>query len=370
VSRAPRWATAHKFPAQEELTTVLGIEFQVGRTGAVTPVARLEPVFVGGVTVSNATLHNMDEVRRKDVRAGDTVFVRRAGDVIPEVVSVVLDRRPEGTVEVQMPDECPICGSAVERTEGEAVARCTGGLVCSAQRKEAIKHFASRKALDVEGLGDKLVDQLVEREMVKDPSDLFRLGMEDYAGLERMAEKSASNLVAALDKARETTLPRFLYALGIREVGEATALSLAKEFRDLETLMQASDEELQETEDVGPIVAQHIAAFFAEEHNREVIQRLLDAGVCWPDMAVNDDPDSQPLAGKTVVLTGALQSMSRAEAKERLQSLGAKVAGSVSKKTDLVVIGADAGSKAKKAEELGIEQWDEEQLQAFLDMNG
>ena len=350
VARAPRWAIARKFPAQEEQTTVLGIDVQVGRTGALTPVARLEPVFVGGVTVTNATLHNADEVQRKDVRVGDTVMIRRAGDVIPEVVSVIRQKRPGEARRFRMPIACPECGSAVERVEGEAVARCSGGLFCPAQRKEAIKHFASRRAMDIDGLGDKLVDQLVERGLISDVSDLYRLTVDDIAGLERMGEKSAGNLVRALEKSRDTTLERFVYALGIREVGEATAQVLAQSFGELESLMQADAEALQAVRDVGPVVAQHIVGFFAEAHNRDVIGKLVDAGVHWQAV---EKPQEQPLAGKTFVITGTL-SMPRSELKSRLQAAGAKVAGSVSKKTDYVVAGENAGSKLDRAGELGV----------------
>ncbi len=375
VSRAPRWAIAHKFPAQEEITIVEAVEFQVGRTGAITPVARLKPVFVGGVTVSNATLHNMDEVQRKDVRAGDSVFVRRAGDVIPEVVRVLIERRPEGTEPITMPATCPVCDSAVVREEGEAVARCSGGLFCAAQRKEAIKHFASRKAMDIEGLGDKLIEQLVEQSMIENPADLFRLSLEQLSGMERMAEKSAQNLLDALDKSRQTTLPRFLYALGIREVGEATAQSLALAFGNLEDLMRAEAkskdsnvQSLEDVPDVGPIVAQRLLAFFAQPHNREVIEALLAVGIQWPEIE-RVDPQDLPLNGKIVVLTGTLSSMPRSQAKERLQALGAKVTGSVSKKTDFVVAGAEAGSKAEKAEKLGVDILDEAALLDLLDSN-
>jgi DNA ligase (NAD+) len=350
VARAPRWAIARKFPAQEEQTTVLGIDVQVGRTGALTPVARLEPVFVGGVTVTNATLHNADEVQRKDVRIGDTVMIRRAGDVIPEVVSVIREKRPGGARRFRMPVACPECGSAVERVEGEAVARCSGGLFCPAQRKEAIKHFASRRAMDIDGLGDKLVEQLVERGLISDVSDLYRLTVDDIAGLERMGEKSAGNLVRALEKSKATTLERFVYALGIREVGEATAQVLAQSFGELGPLMQADAEALQAVRDVGPVVAQHIVGFFAEAHNRDVIGKLVDAGVHWQAV---EKPQEQPLAGKTFVITGTL-SMPRSELKSRLQAAGAKVAGSVSKKTDYVVAGENAGSKLDKAGELGV----------------
>ncbi|ODN66795.1 NAD-dependent DNA ligase LigA [Methylophaga muralis] len=360
VSRAPRWAIAYKFPAQEESTLVLDIEVQVGRTGALTPVARLQPVFVGGVTVSNATLHNEDEVRRKDVRIGDTVIIRRAGDVIPEVVQVVKDKRPATAVEFVMPTNCPVCGAEVERIEGEAVARCSGGLFCGAQRKEAIKHFASRKALDIDGLGDKLVEQLVDAELIKDPADLFYLNKEQVSALERMGEKSAENLVNALEQAKNTRFARFLYALGIREVGEATARSLALQFVELDKLIAAKEDELIEIEDVGPVVAHHIYTFFQQTHNLDVIQRLLDAGINWPE----EKPvyaDSE-LAGKTIVLTGTLENLSRSEAKEKLLALGAKVAGSVSAKTDYVVAGRDAGSKLNKAQSLGIDVVDEATL--------
>lgn len=360
VSRAPRWAIAYKFPAQEESTQVLDIEVQVGRTGALTPVARLQPVFVGGVTVSNATLHNEDEVRRKDVRIGDTVIIRRAGDVIPEVVQVVKDKRPVNATEFVMPSHCPVCGAEVERVEGEAVARCSGGLFCGAQRKEAIKHFASRKALDIDGLGDKLVEQLVDAELIKDPADLFYLNKEQFSALERMGEKSAENLVNALEQAKNTRFARFLYALGIREVGEATARSLALHFVELDKLTKANEDELIEIEDVGPVVAHHIYTFFQQTHNLDVIQRLLEAGVNWPE----EKPvyANSELAGKTIVLTGTLENLSRSEAKEKLLALGAKVAGSVSAKTDYVVAGRDAGSKLNKAQSLGIDVVDEATL--------
>ncbi len=355
VARAPRWAIARKFPAQQRETRVLGIEVQVGRTGALTPVARLQPVFVGGVTVTNATLHNEEEVQRKDVRKGDTVIVRRAGDVIPEVVRVIRERRPAGTQKFQLPTSCPVCHSHVVRVEGEAVARCSGGLFCPAQRKESIKHFASRRAMDIEGLGDKLVEQLVEKERISHVSDLYRLTVEDLAGLERMAEKSASNLVEALQRSQSTTLPRFIYALGIREVGEATAQTLAREFGDLDLLMAADIETLEAVRDVGPVVAKRIREFFTEQHNREVIAALREAGVHWP---VVEKPQAQPFAGKTFVLTGTL-SMPRAELKERLQSMGGRVAGSVSKQTDFVVVGDNPGSKHDKALKLGIPVLDE-----------
>ncbi|WP_289283598.1 NAD-dependent DNA ligase LigA, partial [Methylophaga sp. UBA5088] len=364
VSRAPRWAIAYKFPAQEEMTTVEDIEIQVGRTGALTPVARLKPVFVGGVTVSNATLHNEDEIRRKDVRIGDTVIVRRAGDVIPEVVKSIITKRPDDAREFVMPTACPICGSDVEREEGEAVSRCSGGLFCAAQRKEAIKHFASRKALDIDGLGDKLVEQLVDAGHIKDVADLFLLDVDTIASLERMGQKSAENLVNALNAAKSTRFQRFLYALGIREVGEATARALALQYASLEELMQASSESLMEIEDVGPVVAHHIETFFQQTHNREVIERLLSVGIHWQNEEKKQT--NTALSGKTIVLTGTLQTLSRSEAKEKLLALGAKVAGSVSKKTDYVVAGADAGSKLTKAESLGIDVVDEATLQNWL----
>lgn len=365
VHRQPRWAVAHKFPAQEEMTELLDIEVQVGRTGKLTPVARLKPVFVGGVTVSNATLHNQDEIDRKDVRIGDTVIVRRAGDVIPEVVGVVLSRRPFDARRFQMPSHCPVCGSDVVRLEGEADARCTGGLFCPAQRKEAIKHFASRRAMDIEGLGDKLVEQLVDRGLVKDVADLYALDHGTVAGLERMGDKSAENLIAAIQRSKSTTLPRFLFALGIKDVGEATAQTLARHFGNLQALMAADEERLQQVPDVGPVVAASIHAFFAEQHNRDVIHKLQAAGVHWPDVAVAAAGEL-PLAGKTIVLTGTLASMTRDEAKARLEALGAKVAGSVSKKTDYVIAGEAAGSKLARALELGITVLDEEGLSKLL----
>lgn len=365
VSRAPRWAIAHKFPAQEEMTTVNAIEFQVGRTGALTPVARLEPVFVGGVTVSNATLHNMDEVNRKDVRVGDQVIIRRAGDVIPEVVRVVPGSRQSNAQKVQLPAHCPVCGSDVEQEEGEAVARCSGGLFCGAQRKESIKHFASRKAMDIDGLGDKLVEQLVDAGYIEHVNDLFTLDVERLSRLERMGEKSATNLIQALDKSRHTTLARFIYALGIREVGEATARTLAQHFASLEALMQADEESLQSVEDVGPVVAAHIVRFFRQAHNLDVIDKLIAAGVHW-DAIEKADVQQQTLEGKTFVLTGTLTRMTRDEAKQALQARGAKVTGSVSKKTSYVVVGDSPGSKAAKAEQLGVEILDEEALQALL----
>jgi DNA ligase (NAD+) len=364
VSRAPRWAVAHKFPAQEELTLLRDVEFQVGRTGALTPVARLQPVFVGGVTVSNATLHNMDEVERKDVRIGDTVIVRRAGDVIPEIVAVVLDRRPPDARVVTLPKKCPECGSDVERGDGEAIARCVGGLFCPAQRKERIRHFASRRALDIEGLGEKVVDQLVDNGLVKTPADLYHLTVEQLAELDRLAEKSAAKLVDAIEKSKDTTYARFLYGLGIANVGEATAAALANEFGELDELMNADPERLQQVPDVGPVVAAAIHAFFQEPHNVDVIKALLAAGVRWP--AQPRRRGDLPLTGQTFVITGTLETMTRDEAKARLQALGAKVAGSVSKKTTALIVGNDPGSKLQKAQELNVAIWSEEQLRSVL----
>ncbi len=365
VAKAPRWAVAHKFPAQEEMTTLLAIEVQVGRTGALTPVARLAPVLVGGVTVTNATLHNQDEIERKDVRVGDTVIVRRAGDVIPEVVGVVLSKRPPSTQAFTMPAQCPVCGSDVQRAEGESAMRCTGGLYCSAQRKEAFRHFASRRALDIEGLGEKLVDQLVEKKQVSTVADIFALTQAQLAELERMGAKSAANLIEAIEKSKATTLPRFLYALGIANVGEATAQSLAQHFGNLNDLMAADEEQLQQVEAIGPVVAHSVHAFFRQQHNRDVIGKLVAAGVNWPAIEKRKI-ETLPLAGKTFVITGTLESMSRDEAKARLQALGAKVSGSVSQKTDYVVAGADPGSKHDKALELGITILDEAALQKLL----
>lgn len=361
VSRAPRWAIAYKFPAQEEMTKLLDIEFQVGRTGAVTPVARLEPVFVGGVTVSNATLHNMDEVERLGVRVGDTVIIRRAGDVIPQVVKVVLERRPEDAEAISMPSNCPVCDSEIMRAEDEAVARCTGGLYCAAQRKQAIKHFASRKAMDIEGLGDKLVEALVDQELIDTIADIYTLEQDQISNLERMGEKSAQNLLDALDKSKNTTLNRFIYSLGIREVGEATALNLANHFGQLENVIAATEESLLEVSDVGPIVAKHIVTFFHQAHNLEIIEALREAGMNWPEQTPSR-PEELPLAGTTYVLTGTLEQMTRDQAKERLQALGAKVSGSVSGKTSCVVAGPGAGSKLTKAQSLGVEVIDEGQF--------
>ena len=373
VTREPRWAVAHKYPAEEMMTRVEAIEVQVGRTGAITPVARLTPVFVGGVTVTNATLHNEAEARRKDVRVGDTVVVRRAGDVIPEVVSVVMERRPTKDLpggepvhpRFELPQHCPVCGSAVERPEDEAIARCTGGLICPAQRKQALLHFAGRRAMDIEGLGDKLVEQLVDNAVVKTPADLYKLGLLAMVNLERMAEKSASNLLAAIAGSKETTLARFIFALGIRNVGEATAKDLARHFGRLDALMAADTEQLQRVPDVGPVVAASIARFFAEPHNVEVIEQLRAAGVHWPE-GVPAAAVSSPIAGKTFVLTGTLPSLTRDAAREMIEALGGKVAGSVSKKTDYVVAGAEAGSKLDKAQALGLVILDETQFRELI----
>jgi DNA ligase (NAD+) len=366
VARAPRWAIAQKFPAQEEVTTLVDVEFQVGRTGAITPVARLEPVFVGGVTVSNATLHNQDEIERLGVKIGDTVVIRRAGDVIPQVVSVVEANRTGDEVDINFPAHCPVCDSKAEKLEDEAVARCTGGLICPAQRKQALKHFASRKAFDIDGLGDKLVDQLVDADLVHSPADFFTLSVGRLIGLERMAEKSASKLLDSLEASKQTTLAKFLYALGIREVGEATAANLAMHFTTLEAIQEASIESLIEVQDVGAIVAEHIFNFFNEAHNADVITALLSEGIHWPTVEKPRE-DSLPLKGKTCVITGTLNEMGRTDAKSRLQLLGAKVAGSVSKNTDFLVAGEKAGSKLTKAQELDVAVWDEAALIAYLD---
>jgi DNA ligase (NAD+) len=367
VARAPRWAVAFKFPAQEQMTFVRDVEFQVGRTGAITPVARLEPVHVAGVLVSNATLHNADEIERLGLRIGDKVVIRRAGDVIPQVVNVVLSERPEETREIVFPTHCPVCHSDVERVEGEVVTRCTGGLICGAQRKESLKHFVSRRALDVDGMGDKIIDQLVEKEYVHTPADLFQLTPGKLTGLDRMGPKSAQNIVDALDKSKETTFARFLYALGIREVGEATAAGLAAHFGTIEALEQASIDDLQKVPDVGIVVATHVRNFFAEESNREVIAQLRKEGVRWPaPVVVNAEEIDSPFAGKTIVLTGSLSQLSRDDAKAQLVALGAKVAGSVSKKTDLVIAGEAAGSKLAKAQELGIAVIDEDEMLRLL----
>ncbi|WP_318453488.1 NAD-dependent DNA ligase LigA [Photobacterium leiognathi] len=362
VARAPRWAIAYKFPAQEEMTVLNNVEFQVGRTGAITPVAKLEPVFVGGVTVSNATLHNADEVERLGVMIGDTVIIRRAGDVIPQIASVVESRRPESAQAIVFPTECPVCQSKIERIEGEAVARCTGGLFCQAQRKEALKHFVSRKALDVDGCGEKVIEQLVDREMVATPADLFKFSAGEVTVLERMGPKSAQKLVDALKASKLTTLPRFIYSLGIREVGEATAANLANYFETLEAISQATKEQLIEVPDVGDVVAAHIFNFFREEHNMAVVKDLQEVGIHWPEIEKPEEGIELPLEGKTVVLTGSLSQLTRSDAKAALQKLGAKVTGSVSKKTDLLVAGEAAGSKLAKAQELDIEIWDEQKL--------
>lgn len=368
VSRAPRWAIAQKFPAQEEMTTIEDVEFQVGRTGAVTPVARLHPVFVGGVTVSNATLHNMDEIERLDLHVGDTVFIRRAGDVIPQVVKVVTGKRPADAREIIRPEHCPVCGSDIVQIEGEAIARCSGGLYCPAQRKEAIRHYASRKALDIEGLGEKWIDILVDQEQVRTVADLYHLSVPILTRFERMGEKSASNLVSAIEQSKHPVLWRFVYALGIREVGEATAKSLARHFGSLEALMATDDEQLQSVADVGPVVAGHIRSFFDQPHNQETIAALRAAGVAWQTEVI--DSLSQPLAGQTWVLTGTLTAMTRDQAKAALEKLGAKVAGSVSGKTHCLVAGEAAGSKLTKAQSLGIETMDEETFRGFLADHG
>ena len=365
ISKAPRWAIAYKFPAQEQLTRLNDVEFQVGRTGAVTPVAKLEPVFVAGVTVSNATLHNGDEIARLDLAIGDTVVVRRAGDVIPQIIGVLHERRPADAKPIIFPTHCPVCDSLIVRIDGEAVARCTGGLICAAQRKEALKHFVSRKAMDIDGVGAKLIEQLVDRELIHTPADLFKLDLTTLCRLERMAEKSAQNALASLQKAKQTTLARFIFALGIREVGEATALNLANHFKTLEALQAADLDALQEVPDVGEVVANRIFVFWREAHNVAVVEDLLKQGVHWP--AVEEKiVGENPFNGKTVVLTGTLSQMGRSEAKARLQELGAKVSGSVSAKTDFVIAGDAAGSKLSKAQELGVTVLSEEQWLAML----
>ncbi len=368
VSRAPRFAIAHKFPAEEAITVLLGIDVQVGRTGAITPVARLQPVFVGGTTVSNATLHNEDEIRRKGLMIGDTVLVRRAGDVIPEVASVILASRPLDAREFVMPTRCPECASAIVKLEGEAIARCSGGLFCPAQRKQAVLHFAQRRAMNIEGLGDKLAEQIVEQNLVRTPADLYRLGLNALAGLERMADKSAQNLLQGIEASKKTTLARFLFALGIRHVGEATAKDLAKAFGRLDRIMDAPLETLQNVNDVGPVVAQSVRKFFDEPHNREVVEQLRACGLTWAEHdGIANHVATGPFAGKTVVLTGTLQSMSRDEAREKLEARGAKIAGSVSKKTDFVVAGTEAGSKLDKATELAVRVLDESTFLSMLD---
>jgi len=370
VSREPRWAVAHKYPAQEQLTTLLDIDVQVGRTGKLTPVAKLTPVFVGGTTVSNATLHNQDEIDRKDVRIGDTVIVRRAGDVIPEVVGVVADKRPPHAeafnLYARLKGKCPVCGSEITREEGEVDWRCSGGLFCAAQRKQAILHFASRRAMDVEGLGDKIVDQLVDGGLIRTLPELYKLGIAKLSVLERMAEKSAQNLVDGLEKSKKTTLGRFLFALGIRHVGETTAKDLAKHFGSLDRILDASEAQLLEVNDVGPVVAQSIHTFFAQPHNREVVEQLRACGITWEESDGTADTTPKPLAGKTFVLTGTLPSLSRDDAKDLIEAAGGKVSGSVSKKTHYVVAGAEAGSKLEKAQELGVAILDEEGLKALL----
>ena len=366
VTREPRWAVAHKFPAQEMLTTVQAIEVQVGRTGKLTPVAKLAPVFVGGVTVTNATLHNEDEARRKDVRVGDTVVVRRAGDVIPEVVSVLPEKRLPDAMLFTMPAQCPVCGSAAVREEGEADHRCSGGLFCSAQRKQAILHFAQRRAVEVEGLGDKLVDQLVDGGIIRTLPDLYRLGLSSLAALDRMADKSAQNIVDALQQSKQTTLPRFLFGLGIRHVGEATAKALASHFGSLDAIMDAPLEQLQAVGDVGPVVAHSLRTFFDQPHNREVVAQLRACGLRWQEGAPLARPPT-PLSGKTLVITGTLPTLSRDQAKDLIEAAGGKVAGSVSKKTHYLVAGAEAGSKLDKARELGVAVLDEDALKELLD---
>jgi DNA ligase (NAD+) len=370
ISRAPRWAIARKFPAQEELTKLLDVEFQVGRTGAITPVARLQPVFVGGVTVSNATLHNEDEINRLGVRVGDTVIIRRAGDVIPQIVSVVESRRPANSKTIIYPKQCPVCDSPVVQVPGEAVKRCSGGLICEAQVKEAIKHFASRKAMDIDGLGDKLVEQLVDEGLIQSVVDLYSLNIESVAALERMGEKSATNLQTAIEESKETSFARFIYSLGIREVGEATARNLTGHFDDLSSLLKADADALLEIRDIGPIVAGFIVSFFERDENRQMIQQLLDSGIRWPleDNQLQENHDV--LDGQTYVITGTLESMSRDQAKAKLQALGANVTGSVSKKTDVLVAGPGAGSKLKKAEQLSIPIMDEKALLQLFNEHG
>ncbi len=358
VTKSPRWATAHKYPAQEATTTIENIDVQVGRTGSITPVARLNPVVVGGVTVTNATLHNEDEIRRKDVRIGDTVFVRRAGDVIPEVVKVVLQKRPKNSKKFKMPTHCPVCDTKLHRIEGEAVLRCPAGLFCDAQRKHAIKHFASRKALNIDGLGDKLIDLMVDNGLVKTPAGLFHLEKNELISLERMAEKSANNVLISIENSKHTSFDKFIYALGIREVGEATALTLAQQLKTIDRITNATTEELEQLPDIGPIVAKRITQFVQDKHNLLVIDELIKAGITWDEIQT-PTADEQPLLGKTIVLTGSLSQYTRATAKDKLIQLGAKVAGSISKNTDLLVAGEKAGSKLAKAETLGVEVRDE-----------
>ncbi len=370
VSRAPRFAIAHKFPAEEATTVLLGIDVQVGRTGAITPVARLQPVFVGGTTVSNATLHNEDEIRRKDLKIGDTVIVRRAGDVIPEVASVILAKRPHAARVFVMPVVCPECGSAIVKLEGEAIARCSGGLICPAQRKQALLHFAQRRAMNIDGLGDKLVDQIVEQDLVDTPADLYRLDLKALANLERMAEKSARNLLEGVEQSKQTTLARFLFALGIRHVGEQTSKDLVTSFGRLDAIMDAPVDDLLNVRDVGPVVAQSVRQFFDEPHNRTVIGQLRAAGITWSEHdGIEKVLANGPFAGKTVVLTGTLESLTRDEAKEKLEALGAKVAGSVSKKSDFVVAGTESGSKLDKATALGVRVLDEQTFVRMLQLS-
>lgn len=365
ISKAPRWAVAYKFPAQEELTLLKAVEFQVGRTGAITPVAKLEPVFVAGVTVSNATLHNGDEIERLDIAIGDTVIIRRAGDVIPQIIGVLHERRPTNAQKIEFPSHCPVCGSVITRIDGEAVARCTGGLFCAAQRKEALKHFVSRKAMDIDGVGAKLIEQLVDRELIHTPADLFKLDLITLMRLERMGEKSAQNALDSLQKAKKTTLARFIFALGIREVGEATALNLANHFKTLDALQNATFEQLQEVQDVGEVVANRIVLFWREAHNVAVVQDLIAQGVHWEAVEAKEAGEN-PLKGKTVVLTGTLAQMGRDQAKALLQQLGCKVSGNVSAKTDFVIAGESAGSKLAKAQELNIRILDEEAFLALV----
>lgn len=366
VSRAPRWAIAHKFPAQEQTTKVLAIDFQVGRTGALTPVARLEPVFVGGVTVSNATLHNLDEAWRKDVRVGDTVVVKRAGDVIPDIVAVIAEKRPKGTHIISVPKKCPICHSEVIKPEGEVSPRCTGGLYCQAQVRESILHFASRRAMNIEGLGDRLVELFLNQRLIKDVSDLYALKSEDIAAQERLGEKSAQNLITAIELSKNTTLMRFIYALGIPQVGEATAMSVVQHFATLENIIAATEEDLQQVTDIGPIVAAEISGFFRQKHNLELIERLQKLGVHWPALTPKKAEGEQPLQGKTFVITGSLTAMTRDEAKDKLRNLGAKITESVSNKTDYVIVGADPGSKFDKAQALGVKILNESEFLELL----
>mgnify|MGYP001230491470 FL=1 len=366
-SRTPRWAVARKFPAEQGLTRLNAVEFQVGRTGAITPVARLEPVQVGGVTISNATLHNFDEIERLDVLIGDTVVIERAGDVIPKIVSVILDRRPGNALPIQQPETCPACGSDLEKSGNEVALRCVGGLICSAQRKESVRHFASRLAMDIDGLGEKLVGQLIEAGLVENPADLYDLEFDRLVDLERMAPLSANNLLQALDKSKQTSLQRFIYALGIQEVGEATAAGLAHHFCDLQRLRIADEETLQAVPDIGPIVAEKVRRFFEQSKNNDVIDRLLESGVHWPDIVGSDQ--EKPLTGQTWVLTGTLLVSTRAELKRKLQSIGAKVSGSVSSKTDCLVAGENAGSKLAKAQALNIRIIDEDELNRILTEN-